>query len=93
MKLLEPDQVAKINEIVEKQDTTILNFASANFFKCSPETTVAQARNKLREAAKSMDVVMYFYIVDSCNKLLGVIDIREVFVAQDTELLKNLMTL
>jgi Mg/Co/Ni transporter MgtE len=39
-----------------------------------------------------MDVVMYFYIVDSCNKLLGVIDIREVFVAQDTELLKNPMT-
>jgi hypothetical protein len=31
MKLLEPDQVAKINEIVEKQDTTILNFAQQTF--------------------------------------------------------------
>lgn len=92
MKLLESEQVAKINEIVEKQDTTILNFASEHFFKCLLETTVAQARAKLREEAKSMDVVMYFYIVDDSNKLLGVIDIREVFVAQDTALLKDLMT-
>jgi len=92
LKLLEPAQAAKIDEILEKQDTTILNFASATFFKCPPETTVEQARNKLRDAAKSMDVVMYFYIVDESDKLLGVIDIREVFVAQDNELLKDLMT-
>jgi CBS domain-containing protein/sporulation protein YlmC with PRC-barrel domain len=92
LKLLEPAQVAKIDEIIEKQDTTILNFATVNFLKCAPETTVEQARNKLRDAAESMDVVMYFYIVDESDKLLGVIDIKEVFVARDTERLKELMT-
>jgi len=92
LKLLKPAQAAKIDEILEKQDTTILDFASAKFFNCSPETTVEEARNKLREAAKSMDVVMYFYIVDESDKLLGVIDMREVFVAQDSERLKDLMT-
>jgi CBS domain-containing protein/sporulation protein YlmC with PRC-barrel domain len=91
LKLLEPAQVAKIDEIIEKQDTTILNFATANFLKCSPETTVEQARNKLRDTAKSTDVVMYFYVVDESDKLLGVVDIKEVFVAQDTERLKDLM--
>jgi Mg/Co/Ni transporter MgtE len=69
-----------------------LNFATVNFLKCAPETTVEQARNKLRDAAESMDVVMYFYIVDESDKLLGVIDIKEVFVARDTERLKELMT-
>jgi magnesium transporter len=39
-----------------------------------------------------MDVLMYFYIVDESDKLLGVIDIKEVFAAQDTERLKELMT-
>ncbi len=91
MKLLEPAQAAKIDEIMEKQDTTILNFATPNFLKCSPETTVEQARNQLRDTAKSTDVVMYFYIVDESGKLLGVVDIKEVFVAQDTERLKDLM--
>src|ERR1039457_208631 len=53
LKLLEPAYVAKIAEIIEKQGTTILNFATASFFKCSPETTVEQARKKFRDAAKS----------------------------------------
>jgi CBS domain-containing protein len=92
LKLLEPAQVAKIDEILEKQDTTILHFAITNFFKCSPEMTIGQARNELRNTGRSMNVAMYFYIVDESGKLLGVIDIRDVFIAEDTERLKDLMT-
>ena len=36
-------------------------------------------------------MVMYFYVVNEANKLLGVIDIREVFMAEDRSLLKDLM--
>ena len=56
---------------MEKQDTTILNFATSNFFKCPPDMTVAQAHARFRDEARSMDVVMYFYIVDEADKLLG----------------------
>jgi magnesium transporter len=91
LRLLEPTMVAKIEEIMEKQDTAILNFATPNFFKCPPEMTVEQARAKFRQAAKSMDVVMYFYIVDEVDRLLGVIDIRDMFAAEDERLLKDLM--
>ena len=38
-----------------------------------------------------MDVVMYFYIVNETDKLLGVIDIKELFMAEDDVLLGNLM--
>jgi len=91
LRLLDPAMVAKIEEIMEQQDATILNFATPNFFKCPPEMTVEQARAKFREAAKSMDVVMYFYIVDNSDRLLGVIDIRDMFAAEDERLLKDLM--
>jgi CBS domain-containing protein len=91
MRLLEPAMVAKIEDIMEKQDTTILNFSTTNFFKCPAEMTVEQAHTRFRQAAQSMDVVMYFYVVDPSDKLLGVIDIREMFAAQDTTLLKDLM--
>jgi CBS domain-containing protein len=91
LKLLEPAQVAKIEEIVEKQDANILNFTTHEFFKCPPEMIVEQVRTKFRESARDMDVVMYFYVVDDANKLLGVIDIKEVFMAEDHVLLKDLM--
>ena len=91
LRLLEPAEVAKIEDIIEEQDTEILNFATASFFKCPPETTVERARNVFRDEAKGMDVVMYFYIVDESGKQQGVIDIKEVFMANDTERLKDLM--
>ncbi len=89
--LLEPAQVAKIEEILEKHEINILNFTTGKFIKCRPDMTVKQARRKFREAARSMDVVMYFYVVDEANKLLGVIDMKELFMAEDEELLQDLM--
>jgi len=89
--LLEPATVAKIEEILEKHETNILDFTTSKFIKCPPDMAVKQARRKFREAARSMDVVMYFYVVDEQNKLLGVIDIKQLFMAEDDDLLKNLM--
>jgi len=91
LRLLDATMVAKIEEIMEKQDTAILNFSTINFFKCSPEMTVEQVRARSRQAADSMDVVMYFYVADGSGKLVGVIDIRDMFAAQDNSLLRDLM--
>ena len=89
--LLELSKVGKIEEILEKHETNILNFTTSKFIKSPPDMAVKQARRKFREAARSMDVVMYFYVVDASDKLLGVIDIKQLFMAEDDDLLKNLM--
>lgn len=89
--LLDSAKVAKIEEILEKHEANILNFTTSRFIKCPPDMTVKQARRRFRESAKSLDVVMYFHVVDEKDKLLGVIDIKELFMAEDDDLLKNLM--
>lgn len=91
LKLLEPGTVAKIEEIIEKQESAILNFSTPKYFKCPPDMTVAQARARFRDAAKDMDVVMYFYVTDMSDMLLGVLDIRDLFMAEDNALLRDLM--
>ena len=91
LKLLEPSQVRKIEEILEEQDLNIINFASTRFFKFPPDITVEEAQLKCREMAKRIDVVMYLYIVDPSDKLLGVADIKDLFMAGDNELLRDLM--
>jgi magnesium transporter len=88
--LLEPSKVAKIEEILEKHETNILSFTTSKFIKCPPDMTVLRARRKFREMARSMDVVMYFYVVDEKDKLLGVIDMKELFMAEDDVLLGDL---
>jgi len=91
LKLLEPSQVIKIDEILEEQDLKIINFASTRFFKFPPDITVEEAQLKCREMAKRIDVVMYLYIVDPGDQVVGVANIKDLFMAGDKELLKDLM--
>src|ERR1039457_6574050 len=88
--LLEPAKVAKIEEILEKHETNILSFTTSKFIKCPPDMTVQRVRRKFRDMARSMDVVMYIYVVNETDKLLGVIDIKELFMAEDDVLLGDL---
>jgi CBS domain-containing protein len=91
LRLLEPSQVTKIEEILEEQDLKIINFASTRIFKFPPDITVEEAQLKCREMAKRIDVVWYLYIVDAADTLLGVAVIKDLFMAGDNELLRDLM--
>ena len=91
LKLLDPAQVSKIEEILEEQDLKIINFASTRIFKFPPDITVEEAQLKCREFAKRIDVVIYLYIVDANGTLLGVADLKGLFMAGDNELLRDLM--
>jgi magnesium transporter len=91
LKLLETELVEKIEEIIEKQDVSILDFTTANFFRFHPETTVGQARSQARETGRTMDVSMYLYIVADNEKLAGVVSVEDAFMAADDALLKQLM--
>jgi len=91
LKLLDLAQVSKIEEILEEQDLKIINFASTRFFKFPPDITVEEAQLKCRQLAKRIDVVMYLYIVDANDTLLGVADMKTLFMAGDRELLRDLM--
>jgi len=90
-KLLDPTLVDKIEEIIEKQETNILNFTTSKFLKCSGDMTVEGTLQHFRRIAKGMDVVMYFYVINENGKLLGVLDIKELLMAEPTNMLKDVM--
>ena len=91
-KLLDSALVDKIDEIMEKQETNILSFTTSKFLKCSGETTADEMLRHFRMNARGMDVVTYFYIVDEAGKLLGVLDIKQLLMAEPESRLKDLMT-
>jgi sporulation protein YlmC with PRC-barrel domain len=91
LRLLDPKLVDKIEEIIEEQETNILNFTTAKFLRGSADMTAADTLRVFRKNARGMDVVMYFYIVDESGKLLGVLDIKELLIAEPASKLKDLM--
>ncbi len=90
-KLLDPMLVDKIGEIIEKQETNILSFTTSKFLQCNGEMTADETLQHFRKNARGMDVVMYFYIIDESGKLLGVLDIKELLIAEPASKLKDVM--
>ncbi|MGA2753440.1 MAG: CBS domain-containing protein [Terracidiphilus sp.] len=90
-RLLDIKLVDKIREIIEKQETNILNFTTSKFLKCRGDMAADETLRHFRRNARGMDVVMYFYIVDEKDRLLGVLDIKELLMADLTSKLSELM--
>jgi magnesium transporter len=89
--LLDDENKRKVQPILEQQDENILNIATLGFIKFPPEKTVEQAQDEYRFAAKGKDEVMYLYIVDNQDHLLGVVDIKELLQSDDQAKLKEIM--
>jgi magnesium transporter len=92
LKLLDDEKANKIQSILKKQEENILNFTTLNFLKFSPDITVKQTLDEYQKIAKGKDVIMYLYVVDNHDKLQGVIDIKELLIADDETTLKDIMS-
>lgn len=92
LKLIDRENAGKIEFMLDKHDENILNYATSHFLKFDPKTTAGEVLRRFRHLASDKDVIMYLYIVDEQETLLGVVDIREVLQADLEETLGNLMT-
>jgi CBS domain-containing protein/uncharacterized protein YrrD len=91
LKLLDPENAVKIHAIMDHHEENILDYATQEYVAFPPDYTVEQAQDEYRTAAKGKDVIMYIYVLDAKKRLLGVIDIKELLLADDKALLKDIM--
>jgi magnesium transporter len=91
LELMEPEKALKIRSILSKQEQSIINFVTTSFIKLPPDKVVTEARKEYRHFARGKDAVMYLHIVDDNDKLLGIIDIKELLQAEGEAQLKDIM--
>ncbi len=82
---------AKVRSIMERQEEKAINYATPKFIRVSPNLTADEVQKDYPKLAKGKIVVMYFYVVDEADRLLGVLDIKEVLEAPDDVKLQDLM--
>lgn len=90
--VFDKENAKKIQYIIDKHDEKIINFATSHYFSFPPEMTVKAALEEFHNNAKDKDVIMYLYIVNDKNCLIGVIDIRELLQAPPDVSLSEIMT-
>jgi magnesium transporter len=85
-------EAVKIRSLIEKHDAHILDFASTHYIAFPPDTKVSDAIDRFQTVAGNADVVMYIYVTDPANKLLGIVDIRELLQANPDHTIGQIMT-
>jgi CBS domain-containing protein/sporulation protein YlmC with PRC-barrel domain len=90
--LMDKDNAQKIQFILDKHEEKISNFSTSYFIKLPAKTRVSQVLLQYRDIARDKDEIMYLYIVAEEDKLLGVVDLKEVLQANLDETLEDIMT-
>jgi magnesium transporter len=89
--LLAAENVAKIQAILEHQDQNVLNYATTEILKFSPEQQVGEVQDGYRTLARGKDVITYLYVVDATDRLIGVTDLKKLLQANEEDRLKDIM--
>lgn len=76
-------QAEHLNEPIQK-------YASREFTALSPDVSVAQAFEQIREQGVAQQII-YFYVVDSGQRLLGVVPTRRLLLALPHEKVRDIM--
>lgn len=90
--LADAEKAGKITSILETQEAKILDFSTSDFLRFAPETTPAQARAEFAQAAKRAIENTYLYVVGEGDALLGVLDTKELLLADEAAKLADVMT-
>jgi magnesium transporter len=91
MELMDKENLDKITAILEKRQDTIINLITERYLKALPDETVQTVQEEYPKRAKDMDEIMYVHVTDKDNTLLGIIDVKELLLADNNSLLKDIM--
>lgn len=92
MHMLDLRNARKVKAILEKQEEDIVNYSTTKYIRVAPADIVETVRDNYKNLARDKKIVMYLYVVDSTEKLIGVIDIRELLEAKDEKSMKDIAT-
>lgn len=85
------ESARKVQAIINRQEEKVLHYTTQKILKFLPETTVEYVQNDYPRHARDKDVIMYIHVVDENDRLLGIIDLRELLQADDKAFLRDVM--
>ena len=86
-------QSERIVELLRYPETTVGGIMTNDVVSIAADMTVAQARRVLCDRLKEPDFVHFIYVVadETSRKLRGVVSLREIFIAEETRKVEDLM--
>lgn len=86
-----PENRKIINELLKYPDDTAGTLMTTEFIDLKENMTVEDAFKSIKQKAIKKETVYNSYVLSSDRKLLGVIDIKDLLIAERDELIKDIM--
>ena len=89
--LMERDDREEIRILMNYEDDTAGGIMTTEFVSIDSEMTVHQAMEHLRRVAPNSETIYYIFVTDINNKLVGIISLRDLIIADEDEYIGDIM--
>ncbi len=88
---IEKEEAEDIQELLGHEEDTAGGLMTNDYIAYSPEMTVEEARERFKVDAKEVENVYYIFVLDKKERLVGVVSLREMLLAEHDCLLADIM--
>ena len=91
IKRMQPEDARTVTTLMRHEEDTAGGLMTTEMVTFPATITVAEAFQRLREAAPNVEFLYQFYVVDEKRRLMGLINVRRLFLGKDADLLQDVM--
>lgn len=93
MRMLPEDQQARVQAILSEREATARGMMSSEFLTVLKDANVRQTLEKIRSSGLEPTDISYVFVVNGdARTLVGVVDLRELILAPETQPIEEIMT-
>ncbi len=89
--LMEKEEAEDVQELLEHEEDTAGGLMTTEYLAFPPDMTVEEAIKELRLEAPDVETIYYLYILDSEEKIIGVLSLKHLILAAAQTLLGDIM--
>jgi CBS domain-containing protein/sporulation protein YlmC with PRC-barrel domain len=88
---MQPEDARTVSTLMRHEEDTAGGLMTTEMITFPGSITVAEAFQRLREAARNVEFLYQFYVVDEQRRLTGLVNVRRLFLGKDSDLLSDVM--
>jgi len=88
---IDQEDAEDIQELLEHEENTAGGLMTNEFIAYEPQIKVSEAIERFKRDAAEIETIYYIYIIDSGEKLIGVLSLRELLLADPEKTLSDIM--
>lgn len=88
----DPEKRKLINEILKYPEDSAGSIMTTEYVSLRPDMTVLDAIKRIRRTGIDKETINTCYVIDNNRKLIGIVTIRALLLAEETDLMQDIMT-